>query len=416
MSQRNLGLWAVVFAAVMIVPFVPVSSSVSPFDDDAGSGQDAGDTPESALLLTPGAYAGTLANPTDSFDRYAFHAERGQVLEFAWDNLDDGVNIVRFFTPDERPYSHELRDTNPYRSDEEQLMIHATGTWQIVFEVSPISAGPVDYAFSFELLEPDTSAVAAGPDGPAGTVEARFDVPTDVTVHGWVSAPINATDAFAGRWTVTISGFENVDTAEPTPKEGTAGFYMYKSGAGDQVSIMDDPSLDLDITVDDGTDRIEWLNGRTFLDGFVGTIHSVSYRTSSDADTMVGVWADQGEAGGASSDDVIAWTNNDVAATTKVVAPGVSALGPWSQSLELDRSFNGVFSTTGGAVATTDRSGYAEGPDGPGGRGLPWSLILDQPDPGLWTMHVNGTTIGTGSRIFLSGAFTPDVGIWDGVP
>lgn len=65
---------------------------------------------------------------------------------------------------------------------------------------------------------------------------------------------------------------------------------------------------------------------------------------------------------------------------------------------------------------TTDHSGYAEGPDGPGGRGFPSSVVLDQPEPGLWTFHVNGTTVGTGSRIFLSGAFIPDVGVWNGVP
>lgn len=416
-------LWIVwVTVALTAAGLASTVGAVNPTDDDAGSGMDAGDTEEGALEIDEGSYTGTLTNPIDARDQYVFETDGGEVLSLGWENPDEGVGIVNLYTPDGRKYTHDLTADRTFGNGEaEEYILAHPGMWRLEFEVSEVSAGPAGYGFSIALDEPTIGAVAGGGDSRAATVEARLTEPTDVFIQGWSSVASNESQAFAGRVHATYEGYMRADTDDPEPIQGSSGFYVYRSAAGEQVRIAEGPNRDLDLHGDEGADGLEWLNRRSFLPGFRGTIHGISYVTTGDGDMVSGVWTlggngPSGTASSGTSDHIVHWTSADVPADTKVVAPGVSAVGPWEQSTQLNRSFAGVFDTNGaGALATNDSAGWVEGPPGASPDTFQDSYILNEPEPGTWTFHVNNTNVGTGARSFLTGAFTPDLGIWNGV-
>lgn len=388
----------------------PGTLGLNPSDDDAGSGGDAGDTRSTALPIDEGTYTGTLLNPIDARDQYVFHAERGEVLRLDWEDPGYDIGIANVYAPDGRQYGHDMTP------GEDEYVLHQNGTWRLEFEVGETSLGPVDYTFSLELHEPHTGAVAGGDDRRAATLEARFEEPTDVFTQVWSSVGLNATDAFAARARITYDGFLDADSPDPYPVQGAIGHYIQRGAAGTDVHVTNELRHEPGMHVEEDGDGIEWLSSRSWLYDFRGTVHVVSYVTSSDGGLMAGISAGSGLARSASFDDVVHWTNDDVPADTKAIAPGISAVGPWTKSIELDRSFSGVFDTSGGAAADTNGSaGSVEGPEGAEWTTHDTFYLLDRTVPGEWTFHANNTSLGTGARSFFSGAFTPDLGIWNGV-
>lgn len=393
----NVGLMIAVLLAASAL--VPAAQAANPLDDDAGSGGDAGDTHANALPIEPGTYEGRLTPPADQVDRYAVEAERGQVLEL---DVDADAIRVRVLDPDGRAYRFFLGDDPVYPD----MILHKTGTWQVAFKTPLVWLASSPYRFTLDLRDPAGGGVAGG-DAEAGAVEARFDEPADVRFQDWMSPPVNATGPYVAHNVITFDGYVDADTDDPRPVQASFSIHRTRNLGGGEVQVRRtgaDPGLHLD----EGAEGVEMSAGNGRLPGFVGTIRLRGYATTDDSGFALGLWSDRpGEIAAGGSEKTVHWTGGDLPTADKAVTPAGTVVAPWRGTVEMDRSFVGVFDPGG--------EGWAVSPDGER-RDPDWGRVqFDGPEPGTWTLRQNETIVAGGDRTWLSGAFVPTFGIADGV-
>lgn len=142
-----------------------------PLDGDAGSGRDAGATPETALFIAPGTYRAMLAPAADALDFYAFEAVAGQSIEVGVSDSSFTHNVEReIIEPSGRVHDAWVA-----------LVAAETGTHHVrVFAPGPPSVGapsPVlDYWLSLAVKDraPQDDAGTGGDAGDSVTTAARL--------------------------------------------------------------------------------------------------------------------------------------------------------------------------------------------------------------------------------------------------
>lgn len=124
-------------ALLLLAPAVPASPTV--FDNDAGSGQDAGDTNATALAIGPGSYSGRLIFGPDNSDWYSFTATAGQGIGVDLNGLRAG------FADLSPPYAnlHGPSGELYYLYDGSRQVADSTGTWFLEIRLARLSCeGP----------------------------------------------------------------------------------------------------------------------------------------------------------------------------------------------------------------------------------------------------------------------------------
>lgn len=175
--------WISLTCAILLVPAIPAQPTV--FDDDAGSGSDAGDWPESALHIEPGTYSGRLLAPLDVYDAYAFDAVEGQGISVAMDQVRVYAPYMELLSPSGEWYY-------PWYGEAEFSEIATeTGTWTVEFYT--FSTRPAtDYTFTLDVVDlPPQDDAGSGRD--AGRTRAK-------------AAPIAT-----GAWNAQMTRFDDRD-------------------------------------------------------------------------------------------------------------------------------------------------------------------------------------------------------------
>ncbi|MGC9307824.1 MAG: hypothetical protein ACP5FL_03505 [Thermoplasmatota archaeon] len=197
--------------------------------NDAGSGDDAGDTLGSALAIAPGTHEGYL-DRQDWYDFYSFQASAGQ-------------GIIASITPPERtdfdihlynPAGERVHYASYYGPDELEYPADATGTWTLKVDIFPgwdTSLWPDDYylygsgTYKFTL---EVGGSAEAPPGPipqpdvtpvAQTFKIADDPDSNADEYGYLAAVPAANYLDGGQRYVSPIVYENVD--DPTHWFGT---------------------------------------------------------------------------------------------------------------------------------------------------------------------------------------------------
>lgn len=196
------------------VPLVGPAGADDPLglQDDARSGQDAGDAPEGAIHLVPGEHDGTLADAHDRADWYAFHADAGQgILLRVGPRPGEAGGLVGSFQSGLRggfqgrlyaPGGAEVSYNPPLG----EVLANETGAWRLRVSLPACLPNPQPCAAS--LLTPDRhyritlDVVDLPPQDDAGTLADAGDTRADATPltegrhEGW-AGPWDRSDVYA---------------------------------------------------------------------------------------------------------------------------------------------------------------------------------------------------------------------------
>jgi hypothetical protein len=132
--------------------------------NDAETGQDAGDTFEDATLLTPGTYHGYL-DMNDAYDWYKFYVEEGDGIHFSLK-----MRTISYLTDYDihlyNPSGEWVHSENYYYDDDLYYPIDETGYWSIKIDIFPgwvdcpqpkewdyYSYGSGPYELSYSIIE-----------------------------------------------------------------------------------------------------------------------------------------------------------------------------------------------------------------------------------------------------------------------
>lgn len=145
-------------ATLLAVSLVPLVGAIPVVDDDAGSGQDAPNSPSAgAVPVTPGvAYSGAFG-PTDPADVYSFNATSGSAIQVAMWPVSTCIAI---YDPSGAVRKNVCTAGNLYWV--ESMTADATGTWRVALSQPFRSATP--YRFSVGVGAPAPNPTPGGLD------------------------------------------------------------------------------------------------------------------------------------------------------------------------------------------------------------------------------------------------------------
>lgn len=182
---------------LLALVLVPLGGAAPILDDDAGSGQDAPNTPSAgALPITPGVvYSGAYGSTADFADVYGFPASNGDAIEVAvW----PASACIAIYTP-----SGALRKTSCTTSTVsaytlESTQANATGTWKVALSQPLRSLTPYRFSVGVNAGAPNPAPAGTGLDSPIRYIQPGEHVSTPVG-DCTLNFAFNGTGSKAGR-------------------------------------------------------------------------------------------------------------------------------------------------------------------------------------------------------------------------
>lgn len=385
----------------LLVSAVPAVAK-NPLDDDAGSGRDAGDTPDDAIPIEVGEVPGRLTPPADRSDHYRIHLEEGQVLGIALDAPDRGIPRAErapvhavILDAQGRAYQGVLAESSA------SLIVPRTGTWYVEVASNPAftadtgsgpPAGPIPYRLDLRIEHPatvDAERTAAG----AHVGRLEFDGPYEATAN--IRVPF-ATETDRPSDVLVIIGTETDDEDRTGV---TLIIHLRGDGTGSDVEVRT-PVRDarIDVDVDPVVVNRTLLVGSHFESNRSGAVHITVANTASRSGSRIAFASPLSVEPRWPAEQLVTWNETDGGADVQVAAPGASMTGERTRTLDAGARFDGLFRAgTGG--------GWIEAPDGSRqdvlpGEAVPLSNLTDAP----WMFHL-GPTVGVGP----TGVPTPGV-------
>jgi hypothetical protein len=392
-------LEASVLILVLLASSASVGLALNPTDDDAGSGHDAGDIPETAVAIEPGSHRGRLTESVDSSDHYVFQAQAGQVLRF--ELLARNVSAV-LIAPG--------GDTKPSGLGMERLLIHETGEWILRFQAPLVDGSdptPMQhrYRFSFDLSTPGSATYRSSFPG-SMVVEASWEDSRRFSLHETVCFDAPAGSSFqAGGYLLRA----NLTFADGGYLRLITASFSSSAGPGRTVVLQEERHR-VPSSVETGIDRPRGTScAGSGLIGTAasGTIRGVVYTTHEDRGSHLTFEANGSvelrEAGG----ETVTWNGRTGESTLSAQAPGLQVADDRSKRIDLPDPFFGLFDTDGvpGSAEAPNGDRYPLGSDRS-------SVSLIQVPGGGWRFQVDASaSLVTSDDAYLHGAPAPRLGL-----
>lgn len=398
---------AVALTVIFLASSALTVTALSPVDDDAGTGHDAGDHELVATqLIVPGTVNGSVTAPHDRQDVYALHLDAGDVLHVGTDVAvyPDAAVHMELVGPTDDPSPFASRDRGTiYHWFDTHRIIETAGTWyvRITLPNDPeIVATPQDYSFTWSVTQPAIITMWELRDARA-LIELGFQDPADWTIQ-YQTAWGRGEETFEGR------GFARTNLSS-TDGERT---YRYSSsfaassiiGFTERISVAGQshelppllPSDDAeDLFVRTQALHVEDMTG-WFRAGMAAT--TVSHLRVVVAGPSMPLVAHQ------TADDVIVVTGDDIGTDQDTVTPAVAQRAGTTFEIDIPADLRGVIRGHGATVKAT----APDGTDHTSEHGI----YLYRPEAGSWTFQIDAHgSVANTDAVYFFGANYPPLGI-----
>jgi hypothetical protein len=394
--------------ASSLLLLAPAGVAVNPLDDDAGSGGDAGDTPDRAVAVGMGSYAGTLLLGADLADWYRFEGRAGDVVVV---DIRLAFQVTgTIFDP------HFARYEDLFGSPVEQpVYLPEDGTWYLAVKHFPIPSDsePLPYAFTLRL---ESGIVVASGTSHAGSQAAELrwasDAPTTLLLRATLPPEV-------GPATEPTVAFLSVAYEQNGAGPFWAALALYGSSLSKHVRVRPAVAPDVEVPLPGPATVPEELEATTPLgDAFgqylfrfpagTGSARIANYQTAGGATFRATMLSrDPVEHAFAGGGEPLAWSESNAGAEVQVLTPVASVTGARDLTLDLTRSFVGYFFVLAA-------SGDVTAPDGTVTElGALDATFLVLPPPGTWKFHLDpsvGAAVATESAS-LTGLTPPELGV-----
>ena len=343
--------------ALLSLGFATSAQAVALFQNDAGSGGDAGDTIDQATPVTTGYHSAQLSTAGDLFDWYQLPLTKGDKLRVHlsdYGQLGLRTVVMKLLSPAGQAIELEpegvLLAGNAYNGKIAEVVVHETGTWYLKAEPIRDGAPLGDYGFRV-TVSPGFGTVINTRNQSWNVLELHASQPTQLLLQGRLQGSLNWDQPYWG----TLSTERELDGQKP----GGFGVGVRGGGRGTSTTVTPiglegfdviGPLVgDVELT---GSMLTAWSNQGT-VQGYVRYIVALS---QDDPWLSLGVWTDRPVTWlSTQGNDNVAWSESNSGADTAVVTPVVSQIGERSLDINLGTGFRGNFDIGNAASATAYR-------------------------------------------------------------
>lgn len=388
----------VLVATLFLIPILAAPGlALAPWQNDADSGGDAGDTPSTATPITAGVHQGRIELPHDQRDLYQIQVTAGDAIHLDLE-ADGSTSITLSLRYPLRPptATDDGLTTYGFIEDGDAFTVFApyTGTWYIEVAGPPVwglgLVGWSDYTFSYQH-EADVATVHVI-DAPAGVLEVEgFDGKFQYHIDSVLAS---------GEPGVVRSRADTATLRGDDWSQWTFSSEIIRTAWGETLlgTTLPSPQDVVDEVVDLGGLRVSVLGT---WKSEPDVIQRVVLMSSGDPVRITFAYPHGTVAEAAGSDEIVFRSVEDLSGS-RLQTPVFHEASGASMDLPLGPTFGGTFYDWDQEITLRD-------PDGTDHHRMP-----ERPVAGDWTVEAESfrSFAPDADMPLVWGAFYPDLGIW----